>query len=210
MSTEADAESTPLIQGNSIKLSKLNGIFCAGVRTSPVIKENMIDNNRKAGIKISEEAHAEICEQNKINKNYTQGILIVEGSSARICENHITRNTEANIAFGGKGSGKTLIEKNVISGSIAEGVFLVEGEEHATIVHNTIHENKDGVVLYNSQGQVLQNDVRGNQRTGVQTAGQTSALISGNKVKDNISIGLMVKEPSNPELRGNNIRGNHY
>lgn len=73
--------------------------------------------------------------------------MIVEGCVAKVSDNNIQKNLKANIAYGGKNSGQSKIEHNMISGSVSEGVFLVEGEENAMISENTIFENKDGIVM---------------------------------------------------------------
>lgn len=73
---------------------------------------------------------------NVISSNFSQGILIVEGSSAKIISNKIDSNIKANIALGGKDSGKTRIKYNYIENSKSEGIFVLEGEERLVIEDN--------------------------------------------------------------------------
>jgi len=76
--------------------------------------------------------------------------LLVEGTFAKITNNQISKNLKANIAFGGRNSGKTKIEMNEIKHSTAEGIFVVEGEESTLIFENNISSNKDGILVLNS------------------------------------------------------------
>ena len=74
---------------------------------------------------------------NVISNNYNQGILIVEGSCAHIISNKIEGNIKANIALGGKVSGKTRIRYNYILNSRSgEGIFCIDGEEGLLIDDN--------------------------------------------------------------------------
>lgn len=104
---------------------------------------------------------------NVIRKNYNQGVLIVESCCAIIIDNFIGKNLKANIAYGGDNSQKTRIENNEIQGSVAEGIFVVEGHEDTVIRNNEVIENKDGIVLYNSKGKVQDNKIHKNQRSGI-------------------------------------------
>ena len=142
----------------------------------------------KWGIKLTENARAEITNENLIQKNYNQGILIVEGCSATISDNKIYQNLKANIAYGGQGSQYTRIERNEIFGSVAEGVFWVEGHKDTIIKENTVNENKDGIVMYNSEGTVKENTIQFNQRSGIYWGGQTSVEVSNNKINNNTII----------------------
>lgn len=102
--------------------------------------------------------------ETSFTNNYNQGICIEEGSSAKIIDNTITKNMKANIAYGGEGSQHTKIERNEISGSAAEGIFIVEGRHETSIFENIIKDNLDGISMYKSRGKVVQNLVEGNQR----------------------------------------------
>jgi len=78
--------------------------------------------------------------------------LIVEGSSAKIISNKIDSNIKANIALGGKDSGKTRIKYNYIENSKSEGIFVLEGEDKLVIEDNQICGNYDGIVMVCSEG----------------------------------------------------------
>ena len=164
----------------------------------------------KWGIKLEDHSKADITGRNFIHTNYAQGILIEEGSSAKILENTISKNIKANIAYGGKGSQHTRIDKNEITESVAEGIYLVEGELHTYINENIIRDNLDGISLFNSKGQITQNLIEGNQRWGIRWSGTTSADITANQIKSNLLIGLLIKEPSLPKVQSNVMKDNHY
>jgi len=95
----------------------------------------------------------------RFGNNYNQGILVVEGCSAIITDNIVAQNLKANIAFGGQGSKNTRVEGNEVSGSVAEGIFVVEGQENTLVRNNKVTQNKDGIVLYNSEGKIRENNV---------------------------------------------------
>jgi len=56
------------------------------------------------------------------------------------------------------------LRNNEISESVAEGIFLVEGENQTSISENIIRDNLDGIALFNSKGNIKQNLIEGNQR----------------------------------------------
>ena len=94
-----------------------------------------------------------------IRQNANHGILIVEGSSATVVGNKIDMNIKANVALGGALSGKTTIKQNLIEESKSEGIFVVEGEETLTIEQNWVELNMNGIVLVNSKGYIMSNQI---------------------------------------------------
>ncbi|CAI2362925.1 unnamed protein product [Moneuplotes crassus] len=185
----------PTIKDNEICESNGNGILIEGDNANPKILNNIVDNNKKCGVILKDCAQIDTFKKNSIRKNYTQGVLIVEGCSAIIEDNTISMNLKANIAYGGQGSQNTKIINNVVSGSVAEGIFVVEGHENTVIVDNKVEKNKDGIVLYNSKGSCKDNTIRENQRSGILVGGQTSADISNNILAANICFQILIKDP---------------
>ncbi|CAI2360731.1 unnamed protein product [Moneuplotes crassus] len=208
--TLKEGKFNPTVKGNSISNCKFNGIQIQGDGLRVMIHNNTINNNRKCGIKVLDLAKADIVGKNNIHTNVNQGILIVEGSSCKIMENIISKNLKANIAFGGKGSHETVIERNEICKSIAEGIFMAKAERPTIINENIITENLDGITLLDSDGKIMNNLIEGNQRSGILCSGKTNADISKNNIKSNILIGIMVKKPSNPKMSFNVLKDNHY
>jgi len=207
-----NSKNSPMIKGNTISNCKFNGIQISGENGNMKIGiyNNTVNNNRKWGIKIMNNACADIIGRNFIHTNYNQGICIVEGSSWKIIENTISKNLKANIAYGGRGSGNTIIERNKISESMSEGIFLVKGEDQTLINENIIRENLDGITLCDSNGKIFNNLIESNQRWGIQCSGTTIADISKNQIKSNILIGIMVKDLSDPKIGFNVLKDNHY
>ena len=134
----------------------------------------------------------------------------MEGSSAKIIANKIDNNIKANIAFGGVNSGKTIIKYNYIENSKSEGIFVIEGEERLLIEDNQIVCNNDGIVLVDSKGLVLNNNIKANQRSGILTAEKTTVIVDSNFIEENLAAGILIKDPSMPELRRNEICKNFF
>ena len=98
---------------------------------------------------------------------------------------------------------------------------MVEGEDELIISENWICKNLDGIVLFNSKGKIVENDIKFNTNAGVVTLGQTTASLTDNSIEGNMtslkdkkeaedsgSIGVLIKEPSDPELIKNTISNN--
>lgn len=135
---------------------------------------------------------------------------MVEGSSAKIIANKLDGNIKANIALGGKASGETRIKYNYIENSKSEGIFVIEGEEYLVIEDNEISGNNDGVVLVNSLGCIKDNRITNNNRSGILTASKTKCIIEANIIEDNFAAGILIKSPSLPDLRRNEIAKNFF
>lgn len=112
--------------------------------------------------------------------------------------------------MGGKNCGKSRIKYNRVENSKSEGIFVVEGEETLLIEENTVSGNHDGIVLVHSKGVVRGNMIVENQRSGILTASETTALIERNKIEDNWTSGVLIKDPSLPDLKQNEISKNYY
>lgn len=60
--------------------------------------------------------------------------------------------------------------------------------------------NNDGIVLVNSKGKVCENNIKANQRSGILTADNTTTKLEGNMIEDNQAAGILIKEPSHPQI----------
>lgn len=147
---------------------------------------------------------------NTITHNFNQGILLVEGSFATIIANKIEKNIKANIAFGGLGCGKTRILYNLIDASKSEGIFLIEGEEGVLIEENEVVGNHDGIVLVECKGTIKGNVIKENQRSGILTANNTTAILEANIIEENWTAGILIKDPSIPQMKKNEVSKNYY
>ena len=143
--------------------------------------------------------------------------MIVEGSSASIVGNKIYKNKKANIALGGAASGRSVIKYNLIEESNAEGIFVVEGEEGLDIDSNWIQKNSDGIVMVNSKGLIARNTISNNKKNGVVAAVSTNARLFNNTIEGDLdlndeeeasTVGVLIKDVSEPELTKNTIRNN--
>jgi parallel beta-helix repeat protein len=65
-------------------------------------------------------------------------------------------------------------------------------------------------VLVNSDGKVVENSIKNNLRAGILTASKTTTLIDANVIEDNLVSGVVIKDPSMPILRRNQIQKNFY
>ena len=81
-----------------------------------------------AGIKAVDGAVLSIVD-NSIMLNFGQGILLVESTYAHVERNKISQNYKANLAFGGAASADTVVIRNEIRESRAEGIFIIESLE---------------------------------------------------------------------------------
>lgn len=136
--------------------------------------------------------------------------MLVEGSYASIIANKIDRNVKANIATGGLRCGLSVIKCNLIENSKSEGIFVIEGETTLLIEENEIMGNHDGIVLVESLGTIRLNVIKENQRSGIMTANNTTALLEANTIEENWTAGIVIKDPSLPVMRKNEISKNYY
>ena len=146
---------------------------------------------------------------NIIRYNYNQGILIVEGCYATIIANKIDANIKANIAIGGEKSGMTKVKFNIIENSKSEGIFVIEGEDKLLVDDNIINNNFYGVVLVDSKGIIKNNQILDNYTSGLLTEKNTTALIQDNVIAKNMTTGVIIKDPSLPDLKSNHIYENN-
>ena len=65
-------------------------------------------------------------------------------------------------------------------------------------------------MLVNSDGKVVENSIKNNLRAGILTASKTTTLIDANVIEDNLVSGVVIKDPSMPILRRNQIQKNFY
>jgi parallel beta-helix repeat protein len=87
---------------------------------------------------------------------------------------------------------------------------VIEGEEYLLIEDNEIAGNNDGVVMVNSMGCIKDNRIKGNNRSGIMTASKTRCIIDSNVIEDNFAAGILIKNPSLPDLRRNEISKNYF
>jgi parallel beta-helix repeat protein len=180
-----------------------NGVLCSGRLCQPVIEGNLqIAHNRMVGVKV-EGAAFPILLSNEIFENVRQGVLIVHNSNGKIEKNHIYRNLRANIAFG---AGEISIVGNTIALGRCEGIFILDSS-HPLIAGNDISQNNDGILAINSTPEITENEIHDNRRAGVILTGASEATVSGNHIRNNTLVGLLVREQSKLTALNNEFIG---
>jgi nitrous oxidase accessory protein NosD len=193
-----------LFRFNKVFQNKDNGVLCAGENNHSRFEKNFeISSNRLAGVKAIEGASI-VLKHNSIFGNFNQGILLTETASAYIEQNDIFKNFKANIAFGGDGSSDTVILRNRIHESRAEGIFIIEGG-FSWIHANEIYGNNDGIVMFDSSPLLLANDVCENSRTGVVAGGCSFPRIERNLIAHNITAGLFFRDEALTKCFNNKV-----
>lgn len=87
---------------------------------------------------------------------------------------------------------------------------MVEGEEDLLIEANIIQANNEGVVLLHCSGTITKNRIQNNERSGLYLLSDTIALIEDNTIENNKLLGIDIRDPSMPNLRGNKIQDNIF
>ena len=118
-------------------------------------------------------------------------------------------NYKANIAFGGQSACDTVIVNNELTQSRAEGIFCIESG-FAWIFKNTIFDNSDGIVMFDSCPHVVGNDINQNQRSGISCCGASFPKMEKNQIYGNIQSGVNIRDTSVVVLRNNKIFSNFY
>lgn len=61
-----------------------------------------------------------------------------------------------------------------------------------------------------SKGLIKDNVLSGNSRSGLMTCSKTFCIVDSNIVEENLIAGILIKAPSLPELRRNEISKNFF
>lgn len=211
-------------QGNVISGNVGPGILITGSNTSGVsIHGNLIGldptgliprGNQNDGIRVEGAKNTTIGNagpvRNVIASNSTDGIHLLNASNATI-KGTLIGTDPAGLVKRGNGNGvrieqstnilvggATAADRNIISGSVFDGVILIDesgsdANPNVRVENNfiglgsdgtTIIANKDGVQYASILGQVVfaNNVVSGNTRFGIRTASTSNQVIIGNKI----------------------------
>jgi parallel beta-helix repeat protein len=193
----------------TIQRNKEFGIIVTGANNFTRIEQNLtISENTRAGIKVENDAYASIV-QNKIEQNFAQGILITESTYAHIEANTIAKNYKANIALGGPKASDCVILKNQILSSRQEGVFMIE-VGFCWLIRNTISDNADGILMFDSNPNIENNQINNNMRAGIVCTGASFPKVTSNNIFGNHQTGINFRDNSIGSLVGNKIFKNYY
>jgi len=91
----------------------------------------------------------------------------------------ISQNYKANLAFGGAASVNTVVINNKIREGRAEGIFVIESG-FAWIIRNTVVDNADGIVMFDSTPYISGNSIEHNQRSGITCCGCSFPKLENN------------------------------
>lgn len=176
------AESSPLIQDNTIAMNEYAGISCENC--SPIIQGNDIVRNEGG---ISCHNSSSTISGNLIAENLGEGIVCSYYSNSSIIDNTITSNI-------GPGPGISCYDHS-----------------HVIIQGNTIKNitQGDGIALnLYCTGIIQGNMISNNSMLGIGNALHSSPLIQGNIITSNWDSGIHCADNSLPEVHWNDIYGN--
>ena len=129
---------------------------------------------------------------------------MAETTSAHIEQNDIYTNFKANIALGGVNSGDTVIMRNRIRDSRAEGIFMLESG-FCQVQMNEIYGNNDGIVMSDSTCLLERNDITENARAGVICSGLSFPKIIKNVIAHNLVAGLLFRDEAIADCSYNKV-----
>ena len=130
--------------------------------------------------------------------------MLAETTSAHIEQNDIYTNFKANIALGGINSGDTMIVRNRIRESRAEGIFMLE-TGFCQILMNEIYGNNDGIVMTDSTCLLERNDITENARAGVICSGLSFPKITKNVIAHNLVSGVLFRDEAIADCSYNKV-----
>jgi parallel beta-helix repeat protein len=95
---------------------------------------------------------------------------------------------------------------NTIALGRCEGIFILDSS-HPLIAGNDISQNNDGILAINSTPEITENEIHDNRRAGVILTGASEATVSGNHIRNNTLVGLLVREQSKLTALNNEFIG---
>jgi parallel beta-helix repeat protein len=101
-------------------------------------------------------------------------------------------------------SADTIILRNRIRESRAEGIFLMESG-YCHIHANEITGSNDGIVMVDSGPLLLANDICENARAGVVLTGLSFPRIERNLIAHNLVSGILMRDEALPECINNKV-----
>ena len=86
-----------------------------------------------------------------------------------------------------------MIFNNDIYSSRAEGIFVIESG-FSWIKNNKIHDNNDGIILFDSSSHIFDNIIHENARSGILASGCSYPKIEKNSIFGNNTSGIIVRD----------------
>ena len=107
--------------------------------------------------------------------------------------------------MGGVNSGDTVLLRNRIRESRAEGLFLMDSG-YCQIHANEITGSNDGIIMVDSSPLLLANDIIENQRAGVICTGLSFPRIERNLIAHNLVAGILFRDEAIAACENNKVR----
>jgi parallel beta-helix repeat protein len=105
-------------------------------------------------------------------------------------------------------SGDTVILRNRIRESRAEGIFMLESG-FCQIIMNEIYGNNDGIVMADSTCLLERNDITENARAGVVCTGLSFPKITKNVIAHNLVAGVLFRDEAMADCSLNKVKLNY-
>jgi len=224
------------IQDNTARYNTRYGIAIIG-SSSGTLKSNNASNNTLAGIFIHDSQDISV-KDSTIKYNELYGLYLGNANSCEVRSNTITFNR---YGVWLRKSDSNELKYNNVSNNTRYGVLLtdstahVDGSDDNTITSNDINGNVGGVYVYNSDGNLIKdnvishntihgcillagstdNTIRSNtiryNRYGIELAFSSGNLIKTNTLNDNVRVGVMlVAHSNNNTVEDNTAKRCHY
>jgi parallel beta-helix repeat protein len=169
-----------------------NGISLQNANNG-VIHANQATNNTNNGILLNSGAGTFISENNA-TQNGDSGLLLTGSSKNRIGQNTLTGNA---VGFRAEGSSDNSLVQNLITTNGYAGVSLAQSSNRNTIFHNTVRENDKGIVVADSEMNVITDNIFSNL---------VNALLAGNPGMNAWNI----SEGTGPNIAGGPYQGGNF
>ena len=101
-----------------------------------------------------------------------------------------------------------LFLNNTIHSSRSEGIFILDAG-FSWIYNNEIHDNNDGIIMYDSWCHLNSNIMRNNLRAGLIICGSSFPKIENNELFGNTTSGMMIRGSSEAIISKNKIHENY-
>ncbi len=163
------------------------GAYTYGAK-SMLWQDNEFFNNVSYGLDPHDDSNDFLIEGNKIYANGSHGLIL-----SKRCKDNLIRN---NLVYDNKG----------------HGIMLHEKSDQNLLVNNQVTGNTDGVVVYNSEKNIIRGNIISGNKSGIRmNVISRENMVLGNKIEGNSNFGIYFYEGAeqnrvlNNSLSGNSI-----
>lgn len=137
--------------------------------TGMVWRDNQFYSNVHYGLDPHDDSNGFLVENNRAFDNGTHGIIF-----SKRCKNNIIRN---NISYNNR----------------VNGIMLHESSDDNIVEGNTVYGNSDGIVVWRSSGNLIQNNIVSDNKRGIRGNHESvKNKIIGNRVANNTQYGIFL------------------